>query len=96
MKVIGKRKPFKTNNSRRSCMVYSFLMSLLWERKDVMNALGQVAQQFMSFTIVLNTILLSRRSLFAAFCEEVDYFTPSISIGSITIGGNVVHTYEKL
>jgi len=30
------------------------------------------------------------------YCEWVDHFTPSISIGSITIEGNVVNAYEKL
>jgi len=50
----------------------------------------------MSFTIVLNTILLSRRALFAALLWGVDHFTLSISIGSITRGGNVVNAYEKL
>jgi len=41
-------------------------MPLLWEEKDVMNALGKVAQQFISFTIVLNTIVLSRRGPFCS------------------------------
>jgi len=45
-------------------MVCTFLMPLLLKGKDVMNALGKVAQQFMSFTIVLNTILLGWRALF--------------------------------
>jgi len=45
-------------------MVCTFLMPLLWEGKGVINTLGKVAQKFMSFTIVLNTILLSRRALF--------------------------------
>jgi len=53
-------------------------MPLLWEGKD--------ALQFILFTIVLITILLSRRALLAAYCEGGDHFTPSISIGSITRG----------
>jgi len=39
MKVIGKRP--KPTIQVRSCMVCTFLMPLLWERKDVMNALGE-------------------------------------------------------
>jgi len=66
MKVKGKRKPFKTNNSSGSCMVCTFLMPLLWEGKLWWTLWENVAQQFISFTIVLNTILLSRRALFAA------------------------------
>jgi len=50
----------------------------------------------MSFTFVLNTIFLSRRALFAAYCEWVDHFTLSILIGSIFRGRNVVNAYEKL
>jgi len=30
------------------------------------------------------------------YCERLDHFTPSITIGSITRGGNVVNAYEKL
>jgi len=66
MKVIGKRKPFNTYNSSGGPIWFALLMPLLWEGKDVMNTLGKFAQQFMSFAIALNTILLSRRALFAA------------------------------
>jgi len=48
-------------------MVCTFLISLLWDGYDVMNTLWEkVAQQFMSFTIILNTILLSRRGPFCS------------------------------
>jgi len=36
----SKWKPFKTNNSS-PCMVCTFLMTLLWVGKDLMNALGE-------------------------------------------------------
>jgi len=78
-------------------MVCTFLKPLLWEGKDVMNALRESCTAIiMLFTIGLNTILLSRRTLFAALLRGVDHFTPSISIGSITRGRNVVNAYEKL
>jgi len=67
MKVIGKRKPFKTNNS--SEVLYGLHISKASSMGgDICNARfgGKVPQQFISFTIVLNTILLSRMALFAA------------------------------
>jgi len=41
VKVIGKRKPFKTNNS--SVVLYGLLIfnAPTWKEKDVMNALGK-------------------------------------------------------
>jgi len=41
MKVIGKRKPFKTNNSSEALYGLHILMPLLWEGKDVMNTLSE-------------------------------------------------------
>jgi len=43
MKVIGKKKPFKTNNSSGSCMVCTFLMPLQWEGKMRWTLWGKVA-----------------------------------------------------
>jgi len=51
-----------------------------------------IAQQLMSFTIVLNKMMLNRRAFFAGG----GHFTLLILIGSITRGGNVVNADEKL
>jgi len=41
MKVIGKRKHFKTNNSSEVLYGLQFLMPLLWEGENVMTTLGE-------------------------------------------------------
>jgi len=66
MKVIGKRKPFKTNNSSEVLYGLHISNAPTMGGEDVMNALRESSQEFVSLTVVLNTILLSRRALFAA------------------------------
>jgi len=80
------------------CGLHISNASIMGEGGDVMNALGKViAQQLMSFSIVLIKMMLNLRALFLQhYCEGVGYFTPLISIGSVTRGGNVVNVYEKL
>jgi len=46
-----------------------------------------IAQQMMSFTIVLNKLMLNREPFLQHYCEGVGHFTPLISIASLTRGG---------
>jgi len=69
VKVIGKRKPFKTNNS--SGVLYGLDISNApttggGERCHECFGGKVIAQQLMSFTIVLNKVMLNRKALFAA------------------------------
>jgi len=68
MKVIGKRKPLKTNYS--SGVLYGLHISndpATEEGRDIMNALGESnCTATDSFTIVLNKMMLNRKSVFAA------------------------------
>jgi len=48
------------------------------------------------FTIVPIQSCLAGGPYLQHYWEGVDHFTPSITIGSITRGGNVVNAYEKL
>jgi len=99
MKVIGKRKPFKTNNSSEVLYGLHISNSPTMGGETCDERFGRKLHSNSCHSqFVLNTILLSRRALFAAqhYCEWLDHFTPSISIGSITRGRNVVNAYEKL
>jgi len=67
MKVIGKRKLFKTNNS--SGVLYGWHISnapTTEERCHECFGDKVIAQQLMSFTIALNKMMLNRTALFAA------------------------------
>jgi len=51
MKVIGKRKPFKRNISSEVLYGLHISNAPTMGGKNVMNALGEVAQQFMEYNL---------------------------------------------
>jgi len=97
MKAIDKRKPFKTNNS--SEILYGLhicnVLTMGGERCDERFEVKLHSNSCHSQLCWIQSCLAEGPFL-QHYYKEVDHFTPSISIGSITRGGNVVNAYEKL
>jgi len=75
MKVLGKRKPFKTNNSSGDLYGFTFLMPLIWgEGRDAINALEEsncTAIDVMSTKHAAVTFLHGRdRKIFACSAKK--------------------------
>jgi len=97
MKVIGKSKPFKTNNS--SEVLYGLHISnapTMGGERCNERFKGKLHSNSYHSQLCWTQSCLTGGPFLQHYCEWVDHFTPSISIGSITRGGNVVNAYEKL
>jgi len=89
MKVIGKRKPFKSNNSNEVLhgLHISNAHTMGRERCD-----ERFGKSCIAIHVIHNCAESSIQSCLAGagelflqhYCKEEDHFTPSISIGSIT------------
>jgi len=68
MRVISKRKPFKTNNTSGVLHGLHISNAPTMGGGDVMNTLGEsnYTEIDATFTIVLNKMMLNRRAFFAA------------------------------
>jgi len=96
MKVIGKRKPFKTNNS--SEFLYGLHISnvptMRGERCNERFG-GKLHSNLYNSQLCWIQSCLAGGPFLHHYYAWVDHFTPSTSIKSITRGGNVVNAYER-